>query len=428
MRTPPLLYRLAGLAAHLPLALASPYQARIHETGSYFTAPADYGAWLMAYYVNGNSASHADLVSIQTSDTSTGTVQVRAARYTYGSLSSARESTAFPANANFGVWTLADYDGDGALDLVYIQNRDTVSGRVEVSVASGASAFQTLVLDKAQTAFDVAINGHWQTIDVDGDGTLDLVYIQNSNTESNKVEVHVASGASSFSTVAKKIETIFDIGNDGSWQMVNYDNDGVADLAYVQDINTSSGYVEVNIASGASNYQTVVQSAVSAYSTENKGVWQLIDWDNDGVLDMVYIKTQDTAGTVESIQQWLLDFPAAHNSNSRDREIPPPVLQVIKAPAAAGATGQSRSGPTIFYAHGGGYHNPIQAEGHVPFVILCATACKARQVVFLEYSLAPEEPYPCQLIQAAASLRFIIEEDGVHVKDIVLGGDSAAGI
>ncbi|KAL3459366.1 hypothetical protein BJX64DRAFT_265054 [Aspergillus heterothallicus] len=304
MRSPTLLLTLAQLAAYLAPASASPYQARIHETGSYFAAPADYGTWLMAYYVSGNSASHADLVSIKTSGTSTGTVQVRAARYAYSSLSSERTTTAFAADQNNGAWQLADYDGDGVLDLVYIQNRNTASGKVEVSVASGASAFQTLVLDKAQSAFDTQINGRWQAVDVDGDGALDLVYIQNSNTASNKVEVHVASGSGAFSTVTKKVETSFDIANDGSWQMVNFDNDGVADLAYVQNINTSSGYVEVTIASGSSDYQTIAQSAVSAYSTENHGVWQLIDWDNDGVLDLVYIKTDDTSGSVEVHIGW----------------------------------------------------------------------------------------------------------------------------
>jgi hypothetical protein len=294
------------------MASATPYQARIHETGSYFPAPADNGPWLMSYYVYpSSSSSHADLVSIQTANTNTGTVQVLASRYPYGSLSSQRTNTVFLADSNKGVWTLADYDGDDVLDLVYVQNRETASGRVEVSVASGASGFQALVLDKAVTGFDVAVNGHWQVLDVDGDGAPDLVYIQNSGTASNTVEVHIASGTSTssspFSSITKKISTTFPTGADGSWQMANYDNDGIADLVYIQNINTSSGYVEISIASGASEYQTIVQSVASAYSTENNGVWQMIDWDNDGVLDLVYIKTVETSGTVEVHIGWGRD-------------------------------------------------------------------------------------------------------------------------
>lgn len=104
-----------------------------------------------------------------------------------------------------------------------------------------------------------------------------------------------------------------------------------------------------------------------------------------------------------------------------ERDIPPPVLHFVTAP-----TPQS-DGPTIFYSHGGGYHNPIRAGGHIPFVMRCASACKAKQVVFLEYSLSPEHQYPCQLIQAVAGLRFLIDEECIQAKDIILGGDSAGG-
>jgi hypothetical protein len=85
-----------------------------------------------------------------------------------------------------------------------------------------------------QTVFDEQINGR-QMIDSDGDGRLDLVYIQNSNTPSNKVEIKVASGASSYTTLTKditRITTAFSSGSDWTWQNVNYENNGNIDLAY----------------------------------------------------------------------------------------------------------------------------------------------------------------------------------------------------
>ncbi|KAI9372517.1 lipase/thioesterase [Aspergillus egyptiacus] len=100
-------------------------------------------------------------------------------------------------------------------------------------------------------------------------------------------------------------------------------------------------------------------------------------------------------------------------------DAPPPVLHFVTGPAA------QAGGPTILYSHGGGYHSPIRAEGHIPFVMLCAEACKAEQVVFLEYSLSPDEHYPCQLIQAVAGLRFLLEKKGIQANNIILGGDSA---
>jgi acetyl esterase/lipase len=84
-------------------------------------------------------------------------------------------------------------------------------------------------------------------------------------------------------------------------------------------------------------------------------------------------------------------------------------------------------GPTIFYFHGGGYHNPIKAEGHIPFALQCAAAGKAQQVVFLEYSLSPEQGYPCQIVQAVAGLRYLLEQEAIQAESIILGGDSAGG-
>ncbi|EED16608.1 FG-GAP repeat protein, putative [Talaromyces stipitatus ATCC 10500] len=246
----------------------------------------------------GTCGYEADMAYIQTNNPSVNNVQIEiASSGSYYDSLAYNKYTVFSPGIN-GVWQLADYDNDGSPDLIYIQNRNTASGKVELKIASGASNYQTLIL-QTQTVYDAQINGRWQMIDYDGDGKLDLVYIQNSNTPSNKVEVKVASGASSYKTLTKEVTTVFSIGNDGTWQIVNYDNDGNNDLAYIQNINTSSGYVEVTILSGASNYQTTVQSIPTTFSVEDNGTWQMIDWDGDGYLDLVYIKEQYTAGTVE---------------------------------------------------------------------------------------------------------------------------------
>ncbi|KAJ0417847.1 lipase/thioesterase [Aspergillus carlsbadensis] len=104
-------------------------------------------------------------------------------------------------------------------------------------------------------------------------------------------------------------------------------------------------------------------------------------------------------------------------------DVPAPVLHFVKDASA------HPDGPTIFYFHGGGYHNPIRAEGHVPFALLCAKASRASRVVFLEYSLTPEQPYPCQLIQAVAGLRYLLEDEDERIDagNIILAGDSAGG-
>ncbi|CAI4214457.1 unnamed protein product [Parascedosporium putredinis] len=105
-------------------------------------------------------------------------------------------------------------------------------------------------------------------------------------------------------------------------------------------------------------------------------------------------------------------------------DVPAPTLHFIAAPGASDQSGAT----TLLYFHGGGYVNPMRAGGHVPFALQCAEACGAREVVFLEYALAPEYPYPAQLVQAVAAFRYLLEGDShLSVDDIVLAGDSAGG-
>lgn len=83
------------------------------------------------------------------------------------------------------------------------------------------------------------------------------------------------------------------------------------------------------------------------------------------------------------------------------------------------------AGRTVFYCHGGGYHNPIIENAQVPFALDMASASKAHRLVILECSLTPGLAYPCQLVQAVAALQYVLKEKRVLASDIVLAGDSA---
>lgn len=48
-------------------------------------------------------------------------------------------------------------------------------------------------------------------------------------------------------------------------------------------------------------------------------------------------------------------------------------------------------------------------------------------VIILAYTLAPERQYPMQLIQAATLVNYLISQERIHPRDIVIGGDSADG-
>src|ERR1017187_4968863 len=240
-----------------------------------------------------------DLCLVKTGNTTSGTVEVHiasgASKYQTRVLETA---TTFAPEAD-GVWLMADFDGDGLPDLCLIKTSNTTSGTVEVHIASGASNYQTRVLETA-TTFAPEADGIWLMADYDRDGIPDLCLIKTSNTTSATVEVHIASGASKYQARVLETATTFAPEADVVWLMVDYDRDGIPDLCLVKTGNTTSGTVEVHIASGASKYQTRVLETATTFAPEADGVWLMADFDGDGVPDLCLIKTSNTtSGAVE---------------------------------------------------------------------------------------------------------------------------------
>ncbi|KAL2272076.1 hypothetical protein VTJ83DRAFT_1447 [Remersonia thermophila] len=115
------------------------------------------------------------------------------------------------------------------------------------------------------------------------------------------------------------------------------------------------------------------------------------------------------------------------NVNPVGSDVPALTLHILTPPESSG----NDSGPTILYIHGGGYVNPLRGPAHMPFIMECAAACRARKVVVLAYALAPEHPYPAQLIHSVEALRHLLQPttSGMNLRpeDVILAGDSAGG-
>jgi FG-GAP-like repeat len=202
-----------------------------------------------------------------------------------------------------GIWTMGNYDGDDILDLIFIKTSNTQSNMVEVHINSGSSNYQTRILDAA-TNFPISLAnyGTFLMADWNGDGYLDLIFIETSNTQSNMVEVHINSGApsSNYQTRMNDYATAFGYESDGTWTMANYDGDSILDLIFIKTGNTQSGMVEVHINSGASNYQTPILNAVTNFPTSNatNGTWVMPALS----LNPIFIQTSNTtSGQVEVV-------------------------------------------------------------------------------------------------------------------------------
>jgi len=275
-----------------------PFEHRIVEVGTTFFPESD-GTWLMYPWDAGDVP---DLVFIKTANTPSGRVEIHAASGASKYQSRVFESATTFGNETDGTWLLTrwhqvhDPHRHQIPDLAFIKDANTPSGRVEVHIASGASSFRTRILE-VPTTFVNEGDGTWLLADWDRDSIPDLVFIKTANTPSGRVEVHIASGKSNFQTRILEVATTFANEGDGTWLLADWDRDGLPDLVFIKTGNTGTGRVEVHIASGASNFANRIVERGTTFFPESDGFWCFLDCNRDGVPDLVFIKTGPNTGT-----------------------------------------------------------------------------------------------------------------------------------
>jgi len=117
-----------------------------------------------------------------------------------------------------------------------------------------------------------------------------LVCIKSANTDSGRVEIQLASGKSNYQIHNNPVLTTFFCETDGVWQLLANN-----DLAFIKTANTPNGHVEVHISPASSNYQERTVQTPTTFFCETDGVWQLLA--NN---DLAFIKTANTpSGYVE---------------------------------------------------------------------------------------------------------------------------------
>ncbi|KAI8285641.1 hypothetical protein K4K56_009168 [Colletotrichum sp. SAR 10_98] len=217
-------------------------------------------------------------------------------------------ATVFDTEDDNGIWTFADFTGDGSLDLVYIKTRATDSGKVELHAASRSSAFQDRTAN-TPTAFDAvnedpAASGHTFLLrDWTGDGRADLILVKTRDTPGGKVELHVAAADTDYQAYALQTETAFDCEDGGAWTMTYPRGDH---LVYLKTRDCGSGMVEVHAAGRGGGYQSHDRGEPTAFEAEENGTWCLAPRAVDdgegggGLADLYYVKTRETdSGVVE---------------------------------------------------------------------------------------------------------------------------------
>ena len=178
---------------------------------------------------------------------------------------------------NNWIFRLGDYNGDGKLDL-YCIYRTGASGKTEVHILNGANNFSTYLANIATVLGSTGIDGTWgfEVGDWNKDSKPDIITILKAGA-SGKVETHILSGATSFQSYLLNRATVLpSVSVDYRWdfKLADYNLDGVLDL-YAVNRQGNSGKVELTVVDGQSSFQNVAANIVtSQYSVPSNNLWE----------------------------------------------------------------------------------------------------------------------------------------------------------
>lgn len=171
-------------------------------------------------------------------------------------------------------------------DLVFIKTSNTPTQRVEVHIASAISDYKEFI-EQTPTAFKNELDGVWQIL-----SNGDLAFIKTANTPNNHVEVHIVSAALQYNQFIVQLPTAFASSEDGIWQILSN-----GDLALIKVANTPDRVVEIQINSAENNYRDLSAPIKTAFRNKSDGIWQLL-----GNRDLAFIKTSNTSHNFVEVQ------------------------------------------------------------------------------------------------------------------------------
>ncbi|BAL88495.1 hypothetical protein AMIS_32750 [Actinoplanes missouriensis 431] len=190
---------------------------------------------------------------------------------------------------------MADWDGDSHDDLMVVNGAGLATGKTEVRILNGTRDFTSLSLITA-TAIEATDERHdYTAADWNGDGRPDLVAVQKTGTDSGKVEVRIADG-DSFRDLILDVTTSLPVDDRAQFAMVDWNADGRLDLVAVRTFGTASGKVEVQVLDGAANLQRELLPAIVTAEPVQDGMQvQVTDWNRDKRPDVVLVRKPATA-------------------------------------------------------------------------------------------------------------------------------------
>lgn len=198
---------------------------------------------------------------------------------------------------------MGDSDKDGPPDMIVAKRTGVTAQSVEINVLHGDSNYQRFV-DRIATPDFTPLRNKWTEqldftlADWNGDGTLDLIVIKKSFTDTHTTEVHIFSGASKFQQILMQTGTILPE-TDETWSfgMGRWSDGSRPDLFAIKRSDTGTKSTEVHVLHGDDNFQSfILQTGTGLHETDSKFDFLVTDWNGDGRPDLVAIQKSRTSG------------------------------------------------------------------------------------------------------------------------------------
>lgn len=192
-----------------------------------------------------------------------------------------------------------DVNGDGLLDIFRAQNGSYVVW-YNLSKMGGKpqyvdGAYSGSVSDATKGTITTGFSkGQWLTADLNGDGLTDLIHIPQKTsedaTQSGNLQWWINKGNGEFVANAAPFATDVFAPQAGSWQVMDYNGDGQADLIHLADESAGKIFVWSYNGSGFTVTQMPTGSGATdtVHSGASGGLWKAADFVGDGVTDMVH--------------------------------------------------------------------------------------------------------------------------------------------
>lgn len=203
-------------------------------------------------------------------------------------------------------WHVADVNGDGRPELVYLLPSQTSVRVVTLTRSSGGSwdASSTVVANPTHINWlqvrGTNGNAAWHTTDINGDGLSD--FVRQLATPAGRFVVHtlLSNGNGSFTPIAQSGQlpsqsVVPNTAGTLDWQVVDANSDGLADFVQLAK-EQGSARATILYSRGTGYWDTKSTPVDSANSIESADLpgWQAADLSGDGLLALVRMSAHQT--------------------------------------------------------------------------------------------------------------------------------------